>query len=127
MEVKTETKQHEHPEPGPLAPDQIFGTALMFAVACIGGAVSFYRKVREEKARPFNLTELVGELFVSGVCGVFAFWVLKGLHVDPYLTAAGVGIVGHMGSRAIFLAETFIEALFRKWQEDPEKTKPGIK
>jgi hypothetical protein len=94
---------------GPLSSDQAVPTLIMAAVAMIGGALSFYRKWKEGKVRAFNITEFVGEIVVSGVCGVVGYWVLKGFDVNPYLTAAGVAIIGHMGTRAIFIAEQFIE------------------
>lgn len=96
---------------GPLHPDQAIPTALMFGVAMLGGFVAFYRKWRDGSARPFNLTELIGELVVSGACGLFAFWAFRGLGVNDYLTASGVGIAGHMGSRGLFL----LENVFKRW------------
>jgi len=93
----------------PFAIKNAIPTLWMVGVAMLGGAVSFYGKVKSGSARAANITELVGELVVSGVVGVFSYWVLHGFGVNPYLVAAGVGISGHMGSRAIFLAEKWIE------------------
>lgn len=100
---------------GPLAPHQAVPTAIMFLVAALGGFVHFYRKWKDGETRAFNFTELIGELVVSGVCGVFALWVFKGFGLNEYLTAAGVGVVGHMGSRALFIAEKVIEAHINRW------------
>ena len=103
----------------PFAAKNIIPTAWMVAVAMLGGIVSFYGKVKAGNARAANLAELVGELFISGIVGVFTYWLLRGFDVNPYLIAAGVGISGHMGSRAIFMAEKWIETKF-----DPESTLP---
>lgn len=94
----------------PFSAKNLFPTLWMVGVAMLGGAVSFYGKVRAGTARAANIAELVGELFISGTVGVFTYWLLQGLEVNPYLIAAGVGISGHMGSRAIFVAEKWIEA-----------------
>lgn len=101
--------------PGPLSSDQAVPTALMFLVAMLSGFVAFYRKWKDGNVRAFNVTELIGELFVSGICGVLAYWAFNGLGVNQWLTAAGVGIVGHMGSRAIFMAEKMMERIADKW------------
>ncbi len=93
------------PMPGPLSPDQLISTLIMFVIAAAGGFISFYRKFKEGNVRAFNVTELIGELVVSGICGVFAYWLFQGFGLNPYLVAAGVGIVGHMGSRFLFLGE----------------------
>jgi len=100
---------------GPLSPSQAVPTALMFAIAMAGGFISFYKKWKEGKVRAFNFAELAGELFVSGLCGVLAYWLLKGVGVNEWLIAAGVGVVGHMGSKAMFLAEEMMGNLANRW------------
>lgn len=110
--MPSETQQASNPPAapdGPLSSDQITPTLIMAAVAMLGGAINFWQKWKAGKVRVFNVMELVGELFVSGVCGVFAWWVCKGLGMNEWLTAAVVGVIGHMGSRAIFMAEQWME------------------
>jgi hypothetical protein len=87
----------------------------MFLVAMLGGFVAFYRKWKDGNARAFNFVELIGELVVSGLCGVLAYWAFNGLGVNQWLTAAGVGIVGHMGSRALFMAEKILQSAAERW------------
>lgn len=70
-----------------------------------GGAVSFWRKIKSGKARPFNIMEFVGELFTSAFAGVLTFWLCQAANIDGLVTAALVGISGHMGSRAIAQVE----------------------
>ena len=113
----------------PFSGSAVIPTLWMIGVAMIGGAVSFYSKVKAGKARAANIPELIGELFVSGAVGAFTYWLLQGFDVNPYLQAAGVGISGHMGSRAIFLAEQYIEKKLGLDAPpvDPDATAPGIK
>lgn len=84
-------------------------TFWMVAVAALGGLANFYQKVKTGKARAFNVMELVGEVLVSAFVGLVTFWICKGYGVNEWLTAAAVAITGHMGSRAIFIAEQWIE------------------
>jgi len=83
--------------------------AWVFALACLGGATSFFAKVRAGTARWFNITELLGELFTSAFAGIITFYLCESAQFHGLLTAALVGIAGHMGSRAIFVLERFFE------------------
>lgn len=77
-----------------------------------GGLVSFLRKRREGHVRPFNFTELIGEIFTSAFVGLLTFWLCEAGHINPLTTAALVGISGHMGSRAIFGIERWAQRRF---------------
>lgn len=98
--------------------------AWVFGLSALGGAVSFIRKVREGRARAFNITEFVGELFTSAFAGVLTFYLCEWSNFAPLATAAFVGIAGHMGSRALFQIEGFFETKFpapKKGNEDDAK------
>lgn len=82
-------------------------------ISCWGGAVNFIRKVQSGKARVFNVTEFVGEIATSGFAGVITFWLCEASKFPPLMSAALVGISGHMGSRAIFLLENWLTRKFR--------------
>ena len=90
-------------------------TAIMFGVAMLGGFVAFYRKWKDGSSRIFNITELIGEMVVAGICGVVAYWGFIGLGTNPYLAASGCAVAGHMGSRAMFMAEKMLESAVYKW------------
>lgn len=93
----------------PFAMKNLVPTLWMALVAALGGVANFYRKVKQGKSRAFNVMELVGEILVSAFVGLVTYWICKGYAVNEWLTAASVAITGHMGSRAIFLAEQWIE------------------
>jgi len=84
-----------------------YGWVLLVSAA--GGMVNFHRKMRDGAARPFNVTEFVGELFTSAFAGVITFWLCEWQGVAPLLSAALIAISGHMGSRAIFGIEKWAE------------------
>lgn len=98
---------------GPFELKNLVPTLYMFIIALLGGAVSFYQKVKAGRARLVNISELIGEMFTSGLVGIVTFWICKAYGVNDYLTAAGVAISGHMGARAIFLLEHWIESKFK--------------
>ncbi len=86
--------------------------AWVMALSSWGGMVSFWRKRKDNLVRPFNFTELVGEIMTSAFVGVLTFWMCEFSSISPLMTAAMVGISGHMGSRAIFGLEQVFEARF---------------
>jgi predicted CDP-diglyceride synthetase/phosphatidate cytidylyltransferase len=88
--------------------------AWVVALSLLGGVVSFARKVREGVSRRFNVSEFIGELVTSAFAGLITFWLCEWAVVHPLLTAALVGISGHMGSRAIFKLEQFAERIADK-------------
>lgn len=101
----------------PFSAKNIIPTIWMAAVAAIGGWVSFHQKVKAGSARYVNFTELIGELVVSAAVGTVTYWICKGFAVNEWLTAAGVAISGHMGARAIFLAEKTVEGIAERVKE----------
>ena len=78
-------------------------------IASLGGLASFFRKVQNGQARWVNIAELVGELVISAFAGIITYWLARYAGLNEWLTAAFVGIAGHMGSRAVFMAEKFFE------------------
>ena len=102
----------------PVLPRSPFDLSLLavyswvIVIAMFGGAANFFRKVKAGEARAFNIAEFVGELFISAFAGVMTYWLCEWANLDKWLTAALVGIAGHMGSRAIFMGEKAFE---RTW------------
>ncbi len=86
--------------------------AWVIALAVWGGALTYMRKVRDGVTRRFSVMEFIGELSTSGFVGLLTFWLCEAANIDPLITAALVGISGHMGSRAIFMIETWAQ---RRW------------
>lgn len=101
----------------PFSLKNLVPTLWMIAIAALGGLVSFHQKVKSGHARAVNFAELVGEVFVSAAVGLVTFWICKGFHVNEWLTAAGVAISGHMGARALFLAEKTVEEMAAKLKD----------
>ena len=86
----------------------------VFALAILGGVVSFMRKLQLGHTRVFNFVEFIGEIVTSAFAGVLTFWMCEHSGLSPLVTAAFVGISGHMGSRAIFMAEGWLTKQFPK-------------
>ena len=98
----------------PFDPALLWTYAWVIGISALGGLAAFYRKVREGKARAFNVVELVGEFVVSAFAGVVTYWFCQAGAVNEWLTAAFIGIAGHMGSRAIFIFEQALERWYVK-------------
>lgn len=96
--------------------------AWVVALSMWGGLASFFRKLREGKVRPFNISELVGELVVSGLAGIITFFLCEWSNTSQLLSAALVGISGHMGSRAMFAMEGIFAKKFEV--QVPPQDKP---
>lgn len=79
----------------------------VIALSAWGGVVSFFAKVKKGDARACNFVELIGEIFTAGFAGVLTFWLAEAANFNQLITAALVGISGHMGSRAIYAMEVW--------------------
>lgn len=84
----------------------------VLTLASWGGVVNFLRKRKSGDARPFNVVELIGEIVTSAFAGMVTFWLCEASGIGGLITAALVGISGHMGSRAIFAFERWAEKRF---------------
>lgn len=78
-------------------------------ISSLGGVVSFMKKVKQGETRACNITEFIGEIVTSAFSGMITFWLCVSANIDPMLTAALVGISGHMGGRAIYFFEKMLE------------------
>lgn len=77
-----------------------------------GGIAGYIRRFKLQKS--FSLVELIGELFISGFVGILTFFLCETANIQPIMSAAFVGISGHMGSRAIFMIEKiFTNTIFK--------------
>lgn len=121
-------------QPGPFDPALLATYAWVIGISFVGGLTSFHGKVRSGQARWVNLTELVGELFTSALAGLICFWICKAAGIADFWSAAFIGISGHMGSRALFMAEKFAEAVARRYlgasqvqtpMPEPKRGTPG--
>jgi hypothetical protein len=78
-------------------------------MACSGGLLNWYAKVKAGVTRPFNFIELIGEVFTSGFVGMGVFMALDALGQPLGLCAAAAGVTGHMATRFLFTIEQVIE------------------
>ena len=84
----------------------------VFGLSSLGGVISFLNKLKKGHARAFNIAEFVGEISASAFAGVITFWLCENAEITPLVTAAFVGVSGHMGSRAIMLFEDYLARKF---------------
>ena len=84
----------------------------VFGLSSLGGIVSFLNKLKKGYARAFNIAEFIGEISASAFAGVITFWLCESSEISPLVTAALVGVSGHMGSRAILMFEEWLSKKF---------------
>lgn len=87
---------------------------VVLATALLGGAASWFMKVRRGEILVWNLSALIGELCVSAFAGLLAFWICEWLEIKPLLTAAIVAMAGHAGAKGISWAELLAQRLVEK-------------
>ena len=85
----------------------------VFGLSAMGGVVAFMQKLKNGHARVFNFVEFIGEIVTSAFTGVITFYLCESAHLDRILTAALVGVAGHMGSRALYFIEHAVAKRFR--------------
>lgn len=82
-----------------------------------GGLVNYHYKMREGVVTRFQITEFVGDLTTSGFSGMITFYLCEYANLPQVLTAALVGVAGHMGARGIFMIEHALERKFLKTKQ----------
>ena len=80
----------------------------------LGGFVRFTQNVKAGHARAWNFTELLGEMAMSAFVGSLAYKASLGMHCPADFVPAIVGVTSHMGARALFKAEIFLNVLASK-------------
>lgn len=78
---------------------------FMLAMAIFGGFVSWYAKVRRQEIPAGSVFHLIGEITTSAFAGMLTFFACEYLNSPQLLTAALVGVSGHMGAKVITMLE----------------------
>lgn len=79
-------------------------------IAVLGGLVSYYRKITNGVMQ-HAIWRLAGELVTSAFAGLSAAMLLADVDASLGWKAAIVGIVGHMGSRALDIFEDVVRTV----------------
>lgn len=85
----------------------------VIALSVWGGIANYVRKVKNGLTHRFNLTELAGEMVVSGFSGFVTFLLCDAGDIGRVYSYALAGISGHMGSRALLHLEHYLSQKFR--------------
>lgn len=86
--------------------------AWVLLLASWGGVVGYIRKVNSGAVARYSVTEFVGEVVTSAFAGMITFWLCEASGISQLMTAALVGVSGHMGSRAIYQIECWARDRF---------------
>lgn len=83
---------------------------FMLAMAIFGGFVSWYAKVMRKEIPASSVFHLIGEITTSAFAGMLTFFACEYLNSPQLLTAAMVGVAGHMGAKVISMYENAAKA-----------------
>jgi len=84
----------------------------VLVIAFWGALANMIRRKKAGLLPRFSLAEFLGDMVIAGFIGVITFWICEASHVPQVLTAAAVGISGHLGTRGIMLLENvFIDKI----------------
>lgn len=92
--------------------------AWVLVLSTWGGIVNYLSKIRAGHIARFNLTELIGDMCISGFTGILTFWMCQAAGFDELITAVFVGISGHMGARLIGKLETMMSRKLHLAQDE---------
>lgn len=81
----------------------------VFGLSTWGGIVSFNTKRQKGLVRSFNIMEFLGEITTSAFVGILTFYLCESAEISPLLSAAFVGVAGHMGNKALWQLEQWAE------------------
>ncbi len=115
---------NQSPPPGSFDLDAVLSWMLLIGLSLWGGVASFVRKMKDGHARAWNFTELVGELVIAGFTGVLVANLCDAMGLPVPMKYALVGIMAHMGSRALFKLESLANAKFSLPADVPTKEAP---
>lgn len=76
----------------------------VIALSGWGGAVSYFHKVDKYSIK-FSFVKFAMEIATSAFVGVLTFLLCDAANLSWEITAAMVGVAGHMGTRALFIIE----------------------
>lgn len=96
---------------------------FMLAVSILGGLVGWYAKLKRGDVVAWNVSQLIGEISTSAFAGLLTFWLCEWMNIPQILTAALVGVSGHLGTKAIAIFEDFAQ---RKWGAVTDQNFPKI-
>jgi hypothetical protein len=105
----------QHLECTPASPFEFIRTTWHFlALAMWGGVANYAARVKGGTAHAWSIFELAGEMVISGFVGTLAYVACKEFAVTEWITAATVGMAGHLGSRSVFILERILRAKFAR-------------
>lgn len=85
---------------------------LVLGMSILGGLVNWFQKVMRGEVPATKISNLVGELCTSAFAGLLAFFICEWANFPQMLSAAMIGICGHMGTRSLTMFETWAERKF---------------
>jgi hypothetical protein len=83
------------------------GYLWLILLAIWGGTANYLSRVQRGQVEAFSFVELVGEWAVSGFAGVLTALICQEMALSWHMTAFFTGVAGHLGGRALYMAEMY--------------------
>jgi len=80
--------------------------AWVLGIAIMGGVIQHFK---EHHGKAFSILQFVVDITTSAFVGILTFWLCTAAEMDELVTAALVGMSGHMGSRSLFLIQNYLK------------------
>jgi hypothetical protein len=85
------------------------GYIWLILLAIWGGTASYISRIKQGKIKAFSFVEMVGEWSISGFAGLLTAFICSEMKMSWEMTAFFTGVSGHLGGRALFMFETFVQ------------------
>lgn len=102
---------------------ELVNSFMILILALWGGLANYLNRLRYAKIKVFNILDFAGVITTSGFTGVVVFLLCKYNNIDQYMTAALVGISGHMGIKLVHKLEVLLERQTLITSSDTDKEK----
>ena len=118
MQSKDSAMPHKDPTSYP-----IITYVWVLALSVWGGVTHNIRKIKTGQIQRFSISEMVGDIAISGFLGVMTFYLCEYAKFDTLLTAFMVGTTAHMGTRGMMMLEEVVAK--RLGTKVPPRPSPG--
>jgi len=94
--------------------------AVIAGIAMLGGLVARLQYMIGHASHCWKCAtvRICVEMLTSAFCGILVFWICEAVALPLLMTCALAGICGHMGSRALFLAERILVRKLNQYSDE---------
>jgi hypothetical protein len=88
----------------------ITSVAVFGTVMCVMNQSKYCSRTKRIVTQRVKLSHLIGEMSIAGILGVVTYTLCSAAQIDPLITSALAGTVGHAGARSLICLELYLKA-----------------